>query len=107
MNPTEVRTLLLHKRNEIFSRVNRLHEDVRARVEPYNADSSEQAIELENLDVLFELDEVSRTELRAINNALEHVAAGNYGICVSCGKPIGEARLEALLYADNCIDCAR
>jgi RNA polymerase-binding protein DksA len=107
VNPSEVRTLLLRKRNEIFGRVSRLHEDVDARSEPYNADSTEQAIELENLDVLFELDAVSRTELRAINNALEHIDAGNYGMCVNCGKPISAQRLKALPYADNCIDCAR
>ena len=43
--------------------------------------------------------------LAAIDAALERLDAGTYGTCVTCGKPIGEDRLEAIPYAAQCIEC--
>ncbi|HSB97422.1 MAG TPA: TraR/DksA family transcriptional regulator [Spongiibacteraceae bacterium] len=106
MNETEVRTRLLRKRDEIFARANSLHKDLYARTEPYSADFAEQAVELENLDVLFQLDTASRAELSAINNSIDRLAVGSYGICSRCAKPINPARLNALPHAETCIDCA-
>jgi len=42
-----------------------------------------------------------------VNQALRRVAEGTYGICERCGKPISEARLEAMPTARRCLDCAR
>ncbi len=42
-----------------------------------------------------------------VNNALRKVAEGTYGLCERCGKPISEARLEAMPTARRCLDCAR
>lgn len=47
------------------------------------------------------------TRLDEVDRALERVAMGSYGTCVRCGRPIGEARLEARPAASLCIDCAR
>lgn len=45
--------------------------------------------------------------LSQIDAALSRIEDGTYGICVNCGRPIGEERLEARPWADLCIDCAR
>jgi len=42
-------------------------------------------------------------ELDAATQRLEH---GTYGVCARCGKPISEARLDALPAARACIACA-
>ena len=39
--------------------------------------------------------------------ARTRLAAGDYGDCARCGRPIGAARLEARPTADLCITCAR
>ena len=39
--------------------------------------------------------------------ALERIEIGTYGTCASCQRPIAEARLSALPYANRCIDCKR
>jgi RNA polymerase-binding transcription factor len=44
--------------------------------------------------------------LEAIEDALDRLAAGSYGVCVVCGRPIGAARLEARPEAARCIVCA-
>jgi DnaK suppressor protein len=105
VNESEIRTQLLRKRSEIFARANRLHSDIHARSEPYSADLAEQAVELENLDVLFQLDANTRAELSAINHSIERLDTGKYGNCSHCAKPIGSARLNALPYTETCIDC--
>jgi len=42
-----------------------------------------------------------------IDEALARIADGTYGICATCGREIGEERLEALPWATLCIDDAR
>lgn len=53
------------------------------------------------------LRERSRGELTRVDAALRALDDGTYGTCVSCGKPIAPARLEAIPWAPTCIDCAR
>lgn len=43
--------------------------------------------------------------LRKIKRALEKMQEGTYGLCEDCGKPIALVRLEALPYAERCLDC--
>jgi DnaK suppressor protein len=38
---------------------------------------------------------------------LLRIEAGTFGTCGRCGKPIAEERLEAIPYANRCIDCKR
>ncbi len=37
--------------------------------------------------------------------ALHRIDAGTYGVCESCGKPIGKARLVAFPRATLCVEC--
>ena len=48
-----------------------------------------------------------RAQLRQVEDALERLAAGTFGACRSCGRPIAAQRLEAIPWAATCIDCAR
>lgn len=41
-----------------------------------------------------------------IDSALERIASGNYGRCVSCDGVIPKARLNAIPYTPVCIKCA-
>lgn len=44
--------------------------------------------------------------LAAVRRAQEKLDDGTYGVCDGCGRPVAEARLEALPWASSCIDCA-
>ena len=44
--------------------------------------------------------------IKDIDRALVKIDDGTYGVCDSCGDPIGEARLEALPAASSCVTCA-
>jgi DnaK suppressor protein len=46
-------------------------------------------------------------QLDDIGKALQRIEEGTYGKCNHCGNPILPERLEALPYAELCIDCQR
>jgi len=46
-------------------------------------------------------------QLAEVNRALKRIKDGTYGICTNCGNLINSERLEALPYAELCIDCQR
>lgn len=48
----------------------------------------------------------SKDRLEEIAAALTRLDEGTFGICVECGQPIAEARLEIRPYASKCVDCA-
>jgi DnaK suppressor protein len=47
----------------------------------------------------------ARGLLEQTERALERIHAGTYGVCESCGKPIGKARLMAYPRATLCVAC--
>jgi len=107
METTNIHSVLVQRRDELLRRVNQLKNDVHQRTEPFSADFAEQAVELENLDVLFELDAEGRQELARVNRALMRLESDEYEICAHCGNTISTARLQAIPYTDVCVDCAR
>ena len=53
------------------------------------------------------LEENAEHLLDEIDAALVRIEDGSYGRCTACGRPISEARLEAVPYATLCIDDKR
>ena len=47
----------------------------------------------------------SRELLEQTEHALARIEAGTYGVCDSCGKPLGKARLQAFPRATLCVAC--
>jgi len=41
-----------------------------------------------------------------IESAFDRLAAGSFGTCAGCGRPIGAERLQARPVAQTCIGCA-
>ncbi|MFM8890931.1 MAG: TraR/DksA family transcriptional regulator [Planctomycetia bacterium] len=58
-------------------------------------------------EISSQLAEVESRELANIENALERMKAGTYGLCEICNCKIPMARLNALPYATVCIECQR
>jgi DnaK suppressor protein len=46
-----------------------------------------------------------KEKLMAINEALEKLDEGNYGICEECGEKIGDGRIKVLPLAKLCVSC--
>jgi DnaK suppressor protein len=47
----------------------------------------------------------ARELLAQIERALGRIEDGSYGVCESCGEPIGKARLQAFPRAVLCVSC--
>jgi DnaK suppressor protein len=47
----------------------------------------------------------TRDMLAQAEHALQRIDDGTYGICESCGNPIGKARLQAFPRATLCVSC--
>lgn len=90
--------------SELSARLRRIEQDL---AEPLNADSSEQAVEMEDDASLEAQGLMLRRQIASIDRALERIANGTYGECVRCGGEIAPARLEARPEAGLCIECAR
>lgn len=99
----EIRQALEHKKQELTTRLERIHANLRR---GYEADSKERAKQLEDSEVVDALGNEAREELKKITAAMIRLDEGEYGICVECGLPINEGRLKVYPYADECIDCA-
>ena len=87
----------------LLERAGRIAGDLRA---IHDRDWQEQAIELENDEVLKGLDEMTLGEVHRIRAALRRIANGTYGSCSTCGRAIGEARLAAMPSATTCLTCS-
>jgi len=97
---------LKKRKHELLERQGRISRKTRHRDEPLPQDFAEQAVELENQEVLEALDQEVGEEIRQIDQALARVESGDYEYCSACGEDIPEARLDALPTTKYCVDCA-
>jgi DnaK suppressor protein len=91
---------LLAARAEVLSRVRK--------TESYGRDSDtadetmdplDQAATTYTKEFLFSLSNVDRKILQEIEEALERIKDGTYGVCLHSGEPIDRKRLEAVPWA--------
>ncbi len=100
---SKIRAELEQKLRELMERVESIDADLS---QPANDDWEERAKEVEDDDVLSAVGSLSVDEIEQIRAAIRQIDAGHYGTCVSCGKKIAAARLEALPFVTTCIQCA-
>ena len=88
---------------ELTSRIQRISDDLEQLLP---ADLEDQAIDLEDDEVLERLGRANETELRFLHDALKRIEDGSYGICARCGEDISDARLAAVPHTMVCKACA-
>lgn len=109
MDIERFRELLLEERRRVSDAIEYLQEENAGSMEEEipetgMADTATVTVDRE-LD--YSLEENSSHVLEEIDAALTRIEHGTFGICVSCGRPIAEERLEAMPYATKCIECKR
>jgi len=72
-----------------------------------SGDVIDAALDSAQDEISSQLAEVESRELASIDNALQRMKEGQYGLCEACSCNIPMARLHALPYATLCIDCQR
>ncbi|MFG0283135.1 MAG: TraR/DksA C4-type zinc finger protein [Phycisphaerales bacterium JB039] len=105
------RTMLLDKRRELLGDITGLESEalksadgsdprLAEHLEDQSSDAVDQAVSLD-------LAAADRRLLRMIDEALQRIDQGTYGLCVVTGKPIREERLRELPWASLSIEAAR
>ena len=103
---TGVAERLNSRKQELEIRIGKISDDIRHVNRPVETDSAEAVVDHENDEVIDALGNAAVDELTDINRALQRLADGDYGVCLSCGKAIAEQRLEVMPYALECVGCA-
>jgi len=107
--------MLLEKRREILRNVNEIEDEAlkKSRLDA-SGDLSSMPIHMADLgtdnyeqEFVLGLMDSERQLLKEIDDALERIEKGTYGICEGTGKPIPKARLEANPWARYCVEYAR
>ncbi|HEX3255345.1 MAG TPA: TraR/DksA C4-type zinc finger protein [Gaiellaceae bacterium] len=113
MNTDRYRDVLLGERERVSAAIQHLHDDNAGSIEDeteeetYDNHLADSATATLNREIDYSLEENSEHMLTAIDEALQRIESGTFGTCKRCGNPIAEERLEAIPYANRCIDCKR
>ncbi|MDZ7374394.1 MAG: TraR/DksA C4-type zinc finger protein [candidate division KSB1 bacterium] len=107
------RQLILRKREELLRQIQSIREstigDGRDETLPeqsgYTYHMADVGTDTEEREKAFYFASREGNLLWHLDQALLRIERGEYGICVSCGKPISRERLEAVPHARLCIDC--
>jgi DnaK suppressor protein len=68
-------------------------------------DSGDQALVDLDREMGISLQEMRNRERQLIDDALDSLEEGTYGVCAECGNEISEKRLQALPFARLCVEC--
>jgi RNA polymerase-binding protein DksA len=108
------RRMLLEERGRVLRAIENLHNETPGSLEEATGEESsfdnhlgDTATVTYDREMDYTLEENSEAVLTAIEAALRRIEDGTYGTCQRCGNPIAPERLEALPYAELCIDCKR
>jgi DnaK suppressor protein len=96
--------MLEERRKEIHDKLRSLRETLPAEVAEVK-DAEEQSVDDFIQEVDFALMEMKSQTLGKIDEAIQRLEDGTYGICPECDSEISEARLTALPFASLCRDC--
>ena len=99
----ELRKTLEDMRQEIVDQVRA--KDGRGRAVDYMGDMGDHATIDMEAAYAHTFDERLRRRLQLIEDALEAIDNGDYGLCEECEEPINEKRLQLKPFARFCVRC--
>jgi DnaK suppressor protein len=97
--------ILLKEREEIIGEVKQIYESSKEMGQDGIQDIGDEAANIYNKQILLSLNENERMRLREVDESLDRMENGTYGICEECEGPIGLKRLEVRPVAKYCVPC--
>lgn len=99
------RKRLLDKQDELMRLVSKSDQDGREADEEGTQDLADKAANAYTKEFLFHQSNDNRQILTMVNEALDRIKDGSYGICQVCEQEVQTKRLEAVPWARHCIEC--
>jgi len=101
-----LRAKLLEKRRQLLAQLqDELAKTSRVLTEGSGGDLLDLAQDNEGLESSYQIAEIESNAVEEIENAIERLDAGTYGVCEMCSDQIPPARLKALPSATLCVKC--
>lgn len=102
---TKARENLLEQKNKVLGEIDSELKAERESNKDEGMDTYDLASEERDREINFILSDRERVKLKQIDDALERLDDGTYGVCESCGLEIAEERLNAMPFSRLCRDC--
>jgi len=96
---------LLERREQLLDTVSKTEQDGREADEEAAQDIADKATNSYTKEFLFKKSNDDRFILHLVQEALDRLDNGAYGVCVACGGEMQQKRLDAVPWARHCIDC--
>ncbi len=97
--------ILLKEREQIVGEVKQIVESSKEMGQDGIQDIGDEAANIYNKQILLSLNENQRLRLKEVDESLDRIENGTYGICEECGGPISLKRLEVRPVAKYCVPC--
>jgi len=98
----DYRRNLLERRKEVLRGLNIRFETL-ASIGPIADDDRAQISHSEFLSL--HRNSMAYAQLRLVDEALDRLESGDYGVCLACEEPIAPKRLKAVSWARYCVKC--
>ncbi len=99
------RKILFKEREQIVGDVKQIVESSKEMGQDGTQDIGDEAANIYNKQVLLSLNENERARLKEVDESLDRIESGTYGVCEECGGPISLKRLEVRPVAKYCVPC--
>lgn len=100
-----IREALERTRGELRRKIERTKIEGQATIKEDVDDVADLAERAYTKESLFGQSHHAHALLRTVEEALARIREGSYGLCVSCGNPINQKRLDAVPWTRYCIGC--
>lgn len=88
------------------ARIAQLQEQLRQEVSPTGGEDYPDANEIYEKEAAAVLVRTLEAKQHALERAIAMAAAGQYGVCEQCGRPIPDERLRIMPETTVCVQCA-
>ena len=102
MRPAAYKKVLIQKREQVMAGLG-IKFDTLAKMGRVAEEDQAQLSHDEFISL--RLNSLDYVQLRMIEEALDRIEAGDYGICLGCEEPIPAKRLQAVPWAKYCVTC--
>ena len=104
MNTNHFKQRLLKKEQELIADIARAENEARAGGEAEVRDPIDDATTAQSVSEALQEGALASATLVRVQDALRRIEEGTYGKCLDCSREIEPARLEAIPWAEYCLE---
>jgi DnaK suppressor protein len=100
-----MKDVLIRMRDDLIRDISRRVKETSKNINEDIGDSVDTCFQERSREFELLLSKREKEKLRLIEEALEKIDEGTYGICEECGGKIPRGRLKVMPFAKYCVDC--